>query len=60
LLGVHIISSMELYMPSSLLKPSHDVSMVANGEEMVVLRLCNCCSTSGLFERGLEGALEDL
>jgi hypothetical protein len=34
--------------------------MVADGEEIVVLRLWSCCSTLGLFDRGLEGALEDL
>jgi hypothetical protein len=34
--------------------------MVVDGEEMVLLRLWSCCSISGLFERGLEGALADL
>uniref|UniRef100_A0A453RR29 Uncharacterized protein n=1 Tax=Aegilops tauschii subsp. strangulata TaxID=200361 RepID=A0A453RR29_AEGTS len=60
LLGAHIISSMQLYMSASFLKPSQVVSMVAKGEEMVALRLWSCCSTWGLLERGLEGALPDL
>jgi hypothetical protein len=34
--------------------------MVVDGKEMVLLRLWSCCSISGLFERGLEGALADL
>jgi hypothetical protein len=34
--------------------------MVDDEEETVLLRLRSCCSISGLFERGLEGALADL
>lgn len=34
--------------------------MVAEGEEMIVFKLSSCCSTLALFERGLEGRLEDL
>jgi hypothetical protein len=44
----------------SLFKPLHIVSMVTEGEEMIVFKLSSCCSTLVLFERGLEGRLEDL
>ena len=44
----------------SLLKPWHIVSMVAEGEEIVVFKFSSCCSTPALSERGLEGRLEDV
>ncbi|WVZ65917.1 hypothetical protein U9M48_015205 [Paspalum notatum var. saurae] len=47
-------------LAASFLKPLHMVSMVAEGEEMVVFKLRSCSSTSILLEHGLEGTLADL
>lgn len=47
-------------MSASLLNPSHIVSMVEEGEDMAMFRLCNCSSTLFLLEQGLEGTLTDL
>ncbi|BAT06612.1 Os08g0553250, partial [Oryza sativa Japonica Group] len=57
LLGRHMISSMELYISPSLLKPSEIISMVLEGDETHASMLCNSSST---LERGLEGKLIDL
>lgn len=55
-----MISSMQLYTSVSLLKPLHIVSMVAEGEQMISLRLASCSSMLVSLEQGLEGTLADL
>ncbi|BAT06610.1 Os08g0553150, partial [Oryza sativa Japonica Group] len=57
LLGRHMVSSMELYVSPSLLKPSEIILVVLEGDETYASMLCNSSST---LERGLEGKLIDL